>query len=477
MPVITLPVPTGGINNRDAQVGLPPQFASGLENWIPGNGFLQTRGPTVTLNSGSAWGAGVISINGHPDGDVIIGVAGGSLWRVGAGSAEVTGLNSADFHGNVFSDRLILCSGFDTPRIWSGSAMSTGSYTGTGLTATNLYGSLTFKGRVLYWENGQRFFWYAAAASYQGTLSKYEVSQFCRSAGTIVSMCPLTIDGGNGPDDMLAILFSSGEVLLFQGDDPGDVNAWQMVGSFQLQEIVGRRCWAQLGSSTIVVTKAGAVDLARSLALGPTDISASVSANLGNPQVPNITEVYLHNDVYNRILWLAYRTNDTTDYILAHYGMDIDTRAWFSTSGIASSTTYAAGFANGRYLLSKGQGVYYGPSRDHDGSTSDAMTGGEIGYYIGYGYLDLGAPNAIKRIKSIRLNAARSSGTDTGTFTLQFGEPGKTDVDAAYGSAVDPAPRAACASGRHIKIEASYSGRGPWKLYGVDLDVEALSGR
>ncbi len=478
MPIVTLPAPSGGINNRLSRNALPPNFGFDLTNWIPSNGFLIGRGPTELLNSGSAWGDDVMSINGHPDGDVIVGTSGGELWRVGAGAAAVTGLNGSDWHGNVFTSRLILCSGVDTPRIWDGSAMSTGTYTGTGLTASNLYGSLTFKGRVLYWEQGQRFFWYCAAASFQGALSKYEVSQFCRSSGTIVSMCPLTIDGGNGPDDMLAILFSSGEVIIFQGDDPGDVNAWQMVGSFQLQEIIGRRCWAQVGSSTIVATKAGAVDLARALALGPTDISASVSANLGDVLPPNCDEVYLHNDISTRILWLAYRVSDP--YIINVYGMDIESRGWFQTSGIASTGTYAAGFAGGRYLLSKGAGVYYGPMREHDGTTGDAMnSSGDVTYTLAYGYLDFGAPGQIKRIKSVRINAPRVSLTDSGSFTMTFDQPegAYAAENATYGSILDPAPRAVSTTGRNISIAVSISGRGPWTFNGVELDIDTMSGR
>lgn len=471
MGVVTIPAPFGGLNTRDGVVGLPPQYAVGLDNWIPGPGYIATRGPATQASAGV--GHDVYSLNTHPNNDTIIGTDSGQIWKMGGGAALATGFTGTDWHGNIFQDRTILCSGADTPQIYNGTTITAGTYSGSGLTASNLFGSLTFKGRVYYWEGSQRFFWYAAAGAYQGALSKYDVSTFCRTAGYIVSMCPMTNDGGNGPDDYLAILFSSGEVLMFQGDDPGSATSWQMIGSFLTAPILGRRCWAIVGSATLVVTKQGVVDLAKALAVGPSDASATVGIQLRDFEAPNTVGNTLIHDVRNRILWLINEEDDSGSPITQVYGMDIDSRAWFATQQIASSGTYCVGYSNGRVVYGKGEVIHYGPDRDHDGSTSDSMASGsgDIGYTLRTGFLDFGAPSQNKRMSSIRLNAQRMSGTDTGTFTITIGEIGKTAENQSYGTATDPAPRSACANGRHLQLVLSYTGKGPWRLYGIDVGL------
>jgi len=471
MPVVTIPAPFGGLNTRDAAVGLPPQYAVGLENWIPGPGYLSTRGPATQANAGV--GDNVFSLNTHPNGDTLIGTDANEIWKMGGGAALATGLTGTDWHGNIFQDRTILCSGFDTPQIYDGSTITAGTYSGSGLTVGELYGSITFKGRVYYWEQAQRFFWYAAAAAFQGALSKYDVSTFCRTAGYIVSMCPITNDGGNGPDDYLAILFSTGEVLMFQGDDPASATSWQMIGSFLTAAMLGRRCWAIVGSATLVVTKQGVVDLAKALAVGPSDASATVGIQLRDFEEANTVENVLIHDVRNRILWLVNRYLDTVNKVANVYGMDVDSRAWFSTQQIDSSTTHCVGYSNGRVVYGKGQVIHYGPDRDHDGSTSDSMAGGggDIGYTLRTGFLDFGAPSQNKRLTSLRLNAQRMTGTDTGSFSITIGEIGKTAENQSYGTATDPAPRSACAYARHLQLALTYTGKGPWRLYGIDVGL------
>lgn len=480
MGVISLPAPFQGINRKDSDVALPATYAVALDNLIPGPGYVSTRGPTTQANAGV--GANINTIGGNANGSTVLGTTGGAIWAMGGGAALATGFSGESWHCNLFQDRTILCNANDDPQIFNGATITAGVYSGSGLTASALYGSLTFKGRVYYWEAAQRHFWYAAAGSFQGALSKYDVSTFCRTAGYIVSMCPMTLDGGNGPDDMLAVLFSTGEVLLFQGDDPSSATSWQMIGSYLIGEMVGRRCWAIVGSATIVATKNGPVDLAKALQLGPSDTSAAVGTALLDTWSPNCIETALIHDPRNRILWLVVFDLDSPQGIATVYGMDVDSRGWFLTSGIAttSDADMAVGYSNNRVLYSKGQVIYYGPDRDHDGSTGDAMNGnGNIAYTITYGFLDFGAPQAIKRLKTARIKAQRASGSDTGTLTFfRITEPNQSSVDACtYGSMIDPAPRSIGGGGRFIKIGLAFNSYGPWAIYGLDIDADLIGSR
>jgi len=74
-----------------------------------------------------------------------------------------------------------------------------------------------------------------------------------------------TNDGGDGVDDYAVFVFSTGEVLVYQGDDPGNAAAWSLIGRFQIGEPLSIRAHAKVGGTEIIGTTDGYVDLAVAL--------------------------------------------------------------------------------------------------------------------------------------------------------------------------------------------------------------------
>ena len=74
-----------------------------------------------------------------------------------------------------------------------------------------------------------------------------------------------TNDGGDGVDDYAVFVFSTGEVLVYQGDDPGNAAAWSLIGRFQIGEPLGIRAHAKVGGPEIIGTTDGYVDLSIAL--------------------------------------------------------------------------------------------------------------------------------------------------------------------------------------------------------------------
>ena len=446
MPVVSLPAPYGGQNNKDGIYNLSPEFASSLVNWIPGPGYLDARGPCIAYSSGTV-GAPIQAIWGHPSGTGVFATDVGELYEVlpVIGSALDATPTSGDFHGNVFQDRLILCNGVDTPRIYNGTAVSTGTYTGI-TTPADLYGSLTFKGRVYYWEQGARRFWYAAAGAFQGALSSFDLATFTRGDGTLVSIAPMTFDGGQGPDDLIAFLFSNGEVLVYQGDDPGNANAWQQVGAFRIGKMVGRACWAVVGSSTLVATDLGVVDLARALSTGAMDDSAVIGQQFGAQNMifgsSAITDRQLIFDPGNRILWLALFDQTaigSAQNMLALHGMDTESRAWFTTSQIAYGaggigSASAFGLVGGvvRMGASSTGRLITAPQRTNDLAANDFFNAGAITYTSAQ-YFTLDSPNRNKQGQAIAVQMQRTSSVDPEpSLTFAIGSELSPGVSTAY---------------------------------------------
>jgi len=127
----------------------------------------------------------------------------------------------------------------------------------TNVDGTLLIDVLRFKGRAFYVEKASQRVWYAAAGSFQGMLTKLDLSTLTQLGGTLIQVISSTRDSGDGVDDYIYFVFSSGEVLAYQGDDPSNVNRWSLIGLYHMGAPLGRRAHARFASTEIVLTKDG----------------------------------------------------------------------------------------------------------------------------------------------------------------------------------------------------------------------------
>lgn len=265
MTATAIPAPVGGWNARDALDKMEPTDAVRLVNWVPRAGYVESRrgyllfatglgGPVETL----------VSYRGTADETLIAG-ANGTLWDVTTSTpVSLAGsFTNNRWQTTPFDDRLIFVNGEDPGQMYNGTTVA--AMTITGANPALLWGCNTFKGRVYYWYEEDQGFWYAAAGSYQGALTYFDLSGQLQTGGALVMMVSWTLDSGDGVDDLAAFIFSTGEVLIYQGDDPGDAAAWSLVGRFQIGEPLGIRAHAKVGGTEIIITRDGYVDLAQAL--------------------------------------------------------------------------------------------------------------------------------------------------------------------------------------------------------------------
>lgn len=497
MSVITTPAPFGGINTLNASGQIAQNEATSLINWVPGPGYVTTRGPCAIYSSDDP-ADHVWTIAPHPNGGGLV-CTQGSVFEIDNAVALLSGLSGGSFlniwHGNVFQDRTIICNGVDTPQVWDGSAITALVATGSGLTLTNLWASYTFKGRVYYIERGQRFFWYPAAGAFQGAMSKYDLSTFVNSAGALVTICPMTIDGGSGPDDLIAFVFDSGEVLVYQGDDPASTNSWQQVGRYKIGKPMGRSCWALVGSATILVTQNGPVDLAQTLRIGPSDYSSAVGQGIALNEmrdvngVPLYTNAELIEDPRQSILWLSiYNESEMTgagNGIEFVYGMDITSRTWFKTQGIAydgnTQTATAVGRVGDRFIIAAGGTgrLHTGPGRTSNG-TADSITGGGMVYTWTSGHLDLGSPQN-KKFSGVQFSinpygVASPDAANSGTLTFYNEEQAGSETSVTYSRVAEAGWCDINHIGKRPKLTFTMTNFGGYIWYATDYLVKNLSG-
>ena len=273
----SIQAPVGGWNAKDSFDDMAAEDAVIMTNLVPKSGYAESRkgytlyaaldGPAA-LNYGESLFASQTGLFAGYAGQIIDVTNGGYNIVVSTGILEAT-----QWQTTHFQDKLIAVCNENTGSKAPGQVIdSTNNATtlvvsGTGL-PTTFWGCNTFKGRVYYWAKDSREFWYAEAGAFQGALTSFDLSMQIQTGGTLVMMITYTLDSGDGVDDLAVFVFSTGETLIYQGDDPSNFLRWSSSGRFQIGEPLGIRAHQKVGGTEIILTKDGYVDLAQALRNG-----------------------------------------------------------------------------------------------------------------------------------------------------------------------------------------------------------------
>lgn len=280
MPALDIPAPVGGWNARDSFADMDPLDAVKMLNAIPRSGFVASRGGYVLHADGH--GATVDTLIGYrgTGAEQLIAGANGNLWN-STNDPPVSikaGFANNQWQWTPFGNNIILTNSIDTPQVYNGTTAV--DLVVTGVTASTLWGCNAYKGRIYYWQRNAKSFWYPAAGAFQGALTEFKFEGILNTGGTLMQMLTWTMDTGDGMDDQAVFVFSSGEVLLYSGDDPADPTAWQLVGRFQIGEPLGIRAHAKVGGTEIILTRDGYVDLGAALKDGRYSEASSYSSKI-----------------------------------------------------------------------------------------------------------------------------------------------------------------------------------------------------
>ena len=247
----------GGLNVADALDNMQPQYAVQMDNIIP-----DVDGDRVRK--------GYININKTATTELIPVLRGSTNYMIGAHLTDLTVYDKdwavvqtkgsftndywtyADFTDGSGVVHTILANGIDKPQVFTTSLSDVG-YTLTGF--NNLDCPLAFKNR-LYFISGDWQIAYSGVQSISGNLTSFEMGSYFKKGGKLLSIANWTQDAGNGADDLLVLISTEGEVLIYSGTSP-EADNWNMVGTFSITKPIGKRCWTQLGGDLIIITQRG----------------------------------------------------------------------------------------------------------------------------------------------------------------------------------------------------------------------------
>lgn len=280
-PVSTV-APIGGWNTRDAISSMPSGDAYVLDNFIPDIGDLKLRkGYTEHANSmGSGNVDTVVEFHAGSTQKLICcannkiydATAGGDASGNAIGSPTIT---SNQWSTVMFKGRLFFVNGADAPLDYDGTTLSATSWTGPTLTTLSVV--TVYKGRLYFIEDNSTSFWYGGAGSVSGTLTEFALADTSIGiTGNLVGMGTWTRDGGSGPDDYIAFITSTGDVIVYTGDDPGATD-FTLVGHYSIGEPITDRGIVQVGGDLLIITTSDYVRMSEVMTTGQLGAASKLS--------------------------------------------------------------------------------------------------------------------------------------------------------------------------------------------------------
>lgn len=120
---------------------------------------------------------------------------------------------------------------------------------------------MTHKQRLWLVEEGKSSAWYLPALSAQGDAVEFFFGGKFPHGGRVYAMYNWSIDGGKGIDDLLVIVSSAGDVLVYEGSDP-EATDWQIRGTYYIGDLpVGRRIGSEYSGDLYLLSAFGLISM------------------------------------------------------------------------------------------------------------------------------------------------------------------------------------------------------------------------
>ena len=273
--IVSIPAPTGGLNTRDSLDQMEPTDAVVMDNMIPSIGKVSLRKgyedfvTGIAADIGGTWAADEIEtlftlVVGSNE--QFLCAMDGGIARIDSGTAveiEPDGTYNSDrWQYTTFAEsttngnpQIYAVNGTDQPWKYDGTTHANWAPTMTGGTDNNLAWVFSYKNRIYAGEANSRNFWYSGLGD-DTALTEFPLEGIRGAQGNILFMGALTRDTGSGPDDFAVFVTDQGQVIVYQGSNPGDAAAWSIVGVYKIPKpINSRRAHAQLFGDIVIATE------------------------------------------------------------------------------------------------------------------------------------------------------------------------------------------------------------------------------
>lgn len=274
-----LPAPINGLNKRDSLGSMPPLFAIEMDNYIPLDNKIALRpGYSLYHNLGDGkTGVRTLASYNKPLENRFIAIYGGKAYNISSGANFTpygVEFNDSNCQTVEYKNRLFFMNGIDVPKMFYVDDEGTDIFGDWSFSGENLQPNRIISGAVAHeylWfvEKNTLKAWHTTeAGNIAGTLAAIDFSQVAKRGGQLVAVANWTVDGGMGIDDYTVFITSEGEVLVYSGYNPNDVDNWSLKGSYQMSRPIGYRCTMQYQGDIVIISEDGYIPMSKALAAG-----------------------------------------------------------------------------------------------------------------------------------------------------------------------------------------------------------------
>lgn len=256
-----VPAPTGGVNTRDSRSEMDIRDAITMENWIPESNGVRSRTGYEEFGTIASGNVETLIPYEYAAVQQLISFAGTVMYKTGtgggAGTSIQTGLANARWQSSQLGQNRIFVNGSDAPLNFDGTSVTTPTFSGDISTpgADTMDGIHSFKDRIYMWDSGTSDFYYGDTSAVSGAFTKFELGKVSTSGGNLLIMETLSRDAGDGMDDFAVFILTTGEVIMYQGSNPGDATNWSLIGKYFMSPPISIRSAARFGGDIFVITR------------------------------------------------------------------------------------------------------------------------------------------------------------------------------------------------------------------------------
>lgn len=282
---VSLVPPIRGLDAVDALATMTPKDAVILENWIAYPDRIQMRGGAVDHVTGLTQPVkGLHTYNSLSGSNKLFATCDNGIFDVtsaGAVGAAVSAITNGYTNSVILSTggttSLFIANGTDSIRTWNGAAWTVTAAWG-GLNTNTIFAVENYKNRIFALTNNSLDLWYLPTNSVTGAATQYALNALFRMGGYLTGIATWTVDSGTGPDDMLVVMSSVGEVAVFSGTDPA--SSWSLKGVYYIGRPLGKRAMFKWGGEILILTEQGLFPLSKALQSQTVDRTTAITTRI-----------------------------------------------------------------------------------------------------------------------------------------------------------------------------------------------------
>lgn len=419
------PAPSGGINAVDPLATLDTNFAVIANNLIADGRGMRVRSGTqqFATSVGSSDIRTVIPFEGATTptnklfavgtaGIYDITAGGAGAWAVQVAFGNTTGDAGygvwTDFvldngsHYAFYADAVNGLYQYPSGGPW---AATGGAITGPAGGSATLMFVTAFKTRLWFVENNSARAWYLPSGAVAGACTRFDFGNKFKHGGTLVGLWNWTMNSGVGIDDHLVALSSTGDVIVYKGDDPSTAATWSQVGQYYIGAVpAGRRQGQQFGGELFLLCQLGVLPMSRLMAGDALDQAATYASKNISPLITTDMAAFrtqqgweMRNIPGENVFVVA--TPKQTGFSYKQYAMSTKTNGWC----VFNDVEYVTGDNwNGTFYIGGPTGTVYRLTGHTDKVTLAGASGNAITFSLLTAFSDLGEPASYHQVQFLR---------------------------------------------------------------------------